>query len=370
MLDINISACRTRQRRLISAMQAQQIELVIVTQIEHVQWLAGPRFPWTMSPAAALTAAGHLTLICPQKESATAAADDIRTYEAKWLSTLRNDQRAACSEVLLSALADSTARRIGLEFSSCSHHITRPLMARKPNIEFVDLEPELYRLRRRKDPDELARIKRAISGTARMYEKAREIIAPGITELEVFNQLQAAANAEFGEMMTGTGNDYQCNARGGPARTRAAQAGELYILDLGPAFRGYFADNARTIAVTRANDDQVLAWEHVAAVFSHIASRVKPGVSCREVFHEVQAMLDACPVGVFNHHLGHGIGLFPHEAPHLNPNWDDHFELGDVFAAEPGLYDPELLRAGIRIENNYVVTNDGVELLTNFPLNL
>ena len=80
-------------------------------------------------------------------------------------------------------------------------------------------------------------------------------------------------------------------------------------------------------------------------------------------------MLSETPYGVFNHHLGHGIGLFPHEAPHLNPHWDDTFAIGDVFTAEPGLYDPKL-RAGMRIENDYVVTDDGVECLTHFPLEL
>ena len=74
-------------------------------------------------------------------------------------------------------------------------------------------------------------------------------------------------------------------------------------------------------------------------------------------------------MGIFNHHLGHGIGLFPHEAPHLNPNWDDTFQEGETFTAEPGLYAPEL-RAGMRIENNYLVTHDGVECLTDFPLEL
>ena len=82
-----------------------------------------------------------------------------------------------------------------------------------------------------------------------------------------------------------------------------------------------------------------------------------------------QRQLDRSPVGVFNHHLGHGIGLFPHEAPHLNPFWDDTFELGDVFTAEPGLYAPELL-AGLRLENDYLVTETGVQRLTNFPLQL
>jgi Xaa-Pro aminopeptidase len=61
--------------------------------------------------------------------------------------------------------------------------------------------------------------------------------------------------------------------------------------------------------------------------------------------------------------------LFPHEAPHLNPNWDDVFEVGDVFTAEPGLYAPEL-RAGMRLENDYLVTETGVELLSDFPLEL
>ncbi len=75
------------------------------------------------------------------------------------------------------------------------------------------------------------------------------------------------------------------------------------------------------------------------------------------------------PCGKFNHHLGHGIGLFPHEGPHLNPHWDDTFVEGDVFACEPGLYAPEL-HAGLRIENDYLVTASGVELLSPFPLEL
>ena len=88
------------------------------------------------------------------------------------------------------------------------------------------------------------------------------------------------------------------------------------------------------------------------------------------MFEEVQEILDPSPDGVFNHHLGHGIGLAPHEGPHLNPNWDDVFEVGDVFTAEPGLYDPTRLKAGMRLENDYLVTEQGVELLTPFNLGL
>jgi Xaa-Pro aminopeptidase len=203
-----------------------------------------------------------------------------------------------------------------------------------------------------------------------MYELARQIVQPGINELEVFGRLQQAAVEELGEMLTGTGNDYACNARGGPPRDREAQAGELYILDLGPAFRGYFADNCRTLSVDRRpTDAQLRAWEKIAEVFPIVERSVRPGVSCRAFYHEIKQMMDDYLPGVFDHHLGHGIGLFPHEGPHLNPAWDDVFEAGDVFTVEPGLYAPDL-RAGIRLENDYLVTRHGVELLSDFPLEL
>lgn len=362
--EIDLPACRNRQRRVLELMQAKGLDAVLVTQAEHVQYLAGTRFAWTFQPAALLTSDGRLTLVAPQKAPERAAADEILTYEAKWHSTLRNDQRATSAQVLLAAQAGRPPLgRVGVEFSSSSRHYD-PLAA-----EFVDIEPDLYLLRLRKDPDELALLRQAIAATGKMYETARAILRPGLTELQMFNALQAAAVEQCGEMLTGTGNDYQCAARGGPPRPRAAAAGELYILDLGPAFRGYFADNCRTLAVTEPDETQLAAWRRIAAVFAHVEATVKPGKSCRELFEEVQAMLDEAPVGKFNHHLGHGIGLFPHEGPHLNPFWDDTFAAGQVFACEPGLYAPAL-RAGIRLENDYLVTESGVELLSKFALEL
>ncbi len=145
--------------------------------------------------------------------------------------------------------------------------------------------------------------------------------------------------------MTATGNDYQSGTRGGPPRDRQAEEGELYILDLGPAYQGYFADNCRAVAVNhRPTDEQSRACAKISEVFTMIEQAVKPGVRCRDIFDAAQAILDEYRPGAFDHHLGHGIGLYPHEAPHLNPKWDDSFEVGDVFTAEPGLYGPELRR--------------------------
>lgn len=364
--EIDVAACRSRQKRLLTVMHERQIDLVIVTRTEHVQWLAGPRFGWVFAPCAALAADGRLTLVAPNQPPVLAAADDVQTYQAQRFSTLRNDQGVASAEVLLAALGTGALRgRVGVEFTCCGAAITRQLTG-----DVVDIEPDLFRLRRRKDPDELAALKQAIAATGAMYARAREIIQPGINELDVFNELQATAVRCCGEMLTGTGNDYASGERGGPPRNRQAQAGELYVLDLGPAYRGYFADNCRAIAVDgRPTDAQLRAWEQILPVFEHIRRTVKPGKSCRELFHECNALLERAKPLEFGHHLGHGIGLFPHEAPHLNPEWDDTFEVGEVFTAEPGLYAPEL-RAGIRLENDYLVTPTGVELLSDFPLEL
>ncbi len=361
--DIDVGCCRGRQQRLLAVMQQQDLPLAIVTQPEHVQWLSGLRFGGLFQTAAALSADGRLVVAAPRAVADAGAADEVVGFEAQWHCTLRNDQRAAAMEALRSRLPGFPPGRLGVEFSTFGRNLD------VGRVELVDLEPGLLRLRRRKDADELALLRQAIAGTGRMYARAREIIRPGITELDVFSELQAACVEAFGEMPTGTGNDYQCASPGGPPRARAAQAGELYILDLGPAFRGYFADNCRTIAVTQADDVQREAWNHILRVFAHVEGTARPGKSARELFHEAEAILQQAPVGVFNHHLGHGMGLYPHEAPHLNPRWDDVLETGDVFTVEPGLYAPEL-RAGIRLENNYRVTDDGIELLTDFPLEL
>jgi len=367
---LDLETCRVRQRRLRERLAPAAPDLVVLTSPEHVQYLTGHRwdYRWGRAPLAAIDAAGELLLVCPDKVVDAAAADDVRTYESKWRSTLRLDQRQASAAVLADWLSGRTApRRVAVEYSACCPHVTRLF----PGAELVDVDPLLWDLRRRKDADELGLLRRATDATGAMYRTARAMIEPGVSELAVFSALQGAAVEACGEMLTDTGNDYASGVRGGAPRARGARAGELYILDLGPAYRGYFSDNARTVSVDRRpTDPQAAACERVCGAFQIVERMGRPGVSCRDIYAEVHAWLNGVPsLGSWNSHLGHGIGLFVHETPHLNPSWDDTLEAGDVIAVEPALYGPDL-GVGIRIENDYLVTPTGLELLSPFPLGL
>lgn len=364
---LDLDACRIRQGRLRAVMAMRSLDAVVVVAPEHVQYLTGHRWDHRFVAAAVVPAAGETLLVCPDRPVERAAVDEIRVFEAKWQSTLRNDQREAASRVLGDWLAArDRPGRVGVEFSACPPHVTRLL---EPAV-LVDVDADLIRLRRRKDPDELALLRRAIAAAGAMVETARGMVRPGVTELDVFSALQAAAVAACGETLTGTGNDYACGVRGGPPRPRPCAAGELYILDLGPAYRGYFADISRAIAVDgRPTDLQAAACERVRGALALVERLARPGVRCRDIYAEAHAWLNAGPVGSWSSHLGHGIGLFVHEPPHLNPRWDDVLEEGDVIAVEPALYDPALA-CGLRLENDYLVTPTGLENLSPFPLDL
>jgi Xaa-Pro aminopeptidase len=205
-----------------------------------------------------------------------------------------------------------------------------------------------------------------------MFRRAREVVRAGATELEVYLALAEAATVEAGEPMTALlGNDYKCGGGGGPARAdRKCEAGELYVIDVGPTCRGYFADACRTFAVGgKPTDVQLEAHAALVGALGIVERMARPGARCREIYDAVAEHLKGKAGGEFPHHLGHGVGLQPHEYPHLNPKWDDVLMEGDVFAAEPGLYAPHL-RSGMRLENMYSVTAAGIENLVSAPLDL
>ena len=364
MLDPNLS--RARQKRLLDEMAARKLDAVVVGAQEHVQYLSGRRPNWLTFGAFVLWADGKSWMTTGDSALDGAAVDDAVTYEARWMATLRQEQPMVVAAQVVEALKARRTREIGVDASAVSSQIT--LMA-------MDVEPidtVLWQMRRRKDEDELALMRKAAKCAEAMYAKAREIVRPGVPETEVFIELNAAATREAGEPLSAyLGNDYTSGPAGGPPRPgREAKAGEMYVIDVGPAYRGYFSDACRAFAVDKKpTDEQMTAWNVLVDALNIVERMAKPGARCRDIYQAVVDHLAKTPVGKFPHHLGHGVGLQPHEYPHLNPKWDDVLMEGELFTAEPGLYSPAL-NGGIRLENLYRVTAAGVENLINTPLDL
>jgi Xaa-Pro dipeptidase len=361
----DIETCRGRQRRLLEAVELFNVDLAVLTRRESVQWLTGFRVPPPFESAAAMTLDGHVTLVMPDRLlELTAAADERVSYESKWFSTMRDEQQTPASEALLATIK-SPPKSVACEFEAFAPHLLLSW-----NVPLVEIDAIVFDLRRRKDPDELRMLARANDANQAMYEHARKIVRPGLRELDIYSELHAVAVRTLGEPLTYFGQDFRSNAKGGPPRDREIQAGEILILDLGVGFRGYYSDNARAIAVGgEPSEAQRRAWKAVVEVFETFQSTARAGMSCRKIFETAERQLDKLRPSVFGHHLGHGVGLAAHEGPHLNPRWDDTLAEGDFVTVEPGLYHAEL-RAGIRLEQNYLVKPDGVELLTDWPLEL
>jgi Xaa-Pro dipeptidase len=349
-------------------MQRRRLDAVVVGDSRHVYYFGAALPSWVHHAGLVLLADGRSVLVWPNQAPPQAvAADEVLTYEANALSTLRQEQPPFVAERALAVLGRRAATAVGLDASAVTSQIALWL-----EEEPIAIDADLWQLRRGKDPDELELMKTAIRCCEAMYARARQIIRPGVPELEVFGELHKVAVQTAGEPLSALlGNDYACGALGGPPRKdRPAHDGELYILDLGPAYRGYFSDNARTIAVNgKPTEAQQKAWEAVAGALSIVERMAKPGVRCVEIFNAVNEHFKATRGTGMPHHLGHGVGLQPHEYPHLNPNWDDVLMEGEVFTAEPGQYAPRL-GGGIRLENQYLVTKQGVENLVSAPLGL
>lgn len=365
MLDPDYA--RQRHKRLLGVLEHRKLDAVVLGSTPHVYYFTAHLPFWLHHVGFVLFADGRSALVAAAAPGTKVASDRVVTYEASWNGTQRQEQPLTVAAFLSEMLANGRATRVGIDTSAVSAALAIHLGG---EAELVD--PQLWQLRRRKDPDELALMRVAIDCTRTMYERARQIVQPGIPEIEVFAELHSAAVRVAGEPLSAhLGNDYASGVPGGPPRKdRAAQSGELYILDLGPAYRGYFSDNCRTIAVNRQpTQEQQRASDVVMAALQIVEQMAHPGVRCRDIYDAVDQHYRESTGKPFPHHLGHGVGLQPHEFPHLNPKWDDVLVEGEVFTAEPGIYGPEL-RGGLRIENQYLVTRDGVTNLTPFPTEL
>jgi Xaa-Pro aminopeptidase len=263
------------------------------------------------------------------------------------------------------------AKRIGFQTEYQTRHLTATVTNALGTIDWVAADPLLNDLQKRKDLDEIELIRQSIRADLAAYTAARNAIGPGVNELEVLAAAQQAAYLEAGEKIFHDG-DYSCNAMGGFARNRECQAGELYVIDAWSIYRGYWADLCRTFAVTEPTDIQQSIFDHVKAFHQLVLDYLRPGRNGTELFTAMDAHIRQHPaltdIGLV-HHAGHNVGLRAHQMPDLNKDRGGTLEVGNVVSVEPGAYIDEA-QAGVRLENMYLITEQGVENLSDYPMEL
>ena len=136
------------------------------------------------------------------------------------------------------------------------------------------------------------------------------------------------------------------------------------IIDFGVKYQGYTTDVTITFIGRNLTDKQKEIIKLVSQAASRAEKLLKPEISALAVAENIRDFFAQYGYSM-PHSLGHGIGLDVHENPVFKISNDnkDILKQGMIVAIEPGLYDP--LAGGVRLENDYVITENGCEKITN-----
>jgi Xaa-Pro aminopeptidase len=264
------------------------------------------------------------------------------------------------------------ASRLGLEAHVVTWAQQRDLERALAGHELVPTDGLVERLRRVKEPGEVARIRAACAIADDALAALLPTLADGPTErdfaldLEVEMRRRGASGNSFDPIIASGPNAAMPHAR---PTSRSIERGELVVIDFGCIVDGYCSDMTRTVSVGDPGADARHIWDVVRE--SQWAGReaVRAGAECAAVDRACRDVIVAAGWGAaFVHGTGHGVGLEIHEAPRVAASARDTLERGSVVTVEPGVYLPGV--GGVRIEDTVVVTPDGADPLTEFPKDL
>ena len=240
-------------------------------------------------------------------------------------------------------------------------------------IELVPREGLVERLRAVKDEGELETFRRACAITDRMFERlVSEVPFVDRTERDVAWDIarlfhEEGADEPAFESIVGSGpTGARPHARAGD---RIIASGELVVIDTGAKVDGYMSDYTRTLATGKLDAELQEAYEVVLAAQQAGLDAIRAGETGVDVDAAARGVIEASAfAGTFGHGLGHGLGLDVHEAPRLSTESPDTLVAGNVVTVEPGVYLES--RFGIRIEDDVIVTEDGIENPVGFTKEL
>jgi Xaa-Pro aminopeptidase len=368
--------------RVRALMDDEDIDALVVRAPDNVLYLTN-FWPMKGYDAAVFPRDGEPTLICLEASAddagRTAWTEDVRLfggYDA-------TDPRPPTSRTL--DLAIEAARgygRIGLELSlgtqASDRMVGEPTTYTRAWFEAfadpLDATPLLAHARAVKTSQELERMRLANAIAAAAMEHVAAELRPGMTES------QAAALWEGFVHGDGTGWEgrvelalgYSLVWSGSGIRTftatgnRPVQEHEPTLFEIWVCADGYWCDHTKNVCPGDVSDEYRELEAQVMSVYTAIIRWCRPGRS----FAELDTMVRDGLAGVGypgqpSHPICHGVGARAHEPPYAHQAGEGTIEQGMVLAIEPGVYWEG--GGGLRVEDNFLVSESGLEKLSSFP---
>jgi Xaa-Pro aminopeptidase len=368
--------CRARQERLRQRLSDSNLDAIILVHPAEIYYFTGVLLPESFpgQPGLLWIETAGDSWLAAHSDDGDPLVDACYTYDSDLGGTINSYLRTQLGELVVERLQarGAGATRVGYqrEFMPrmLAEHVDKGLGGAPT---WVDVDEQLHQMQEVKDEDEIALIRKAVQVDLAAYDAAQKVIAPGVLELDVLGSAQHAAHLAASERVFHDG-DYQSGQDGGFARNRPIEEGELYIIDAWATYRGYWADLCRTFSVGEPTDLQESIFDHLRAFHDRVGDYLRPGKDSRECARSMDAYIREHPalaeVGL-GHHGGHTIGLRAHQMPDVNATRGGVFEVGNVVSIEPGSYIPEA-RAGVRLENMYLITESGPENLSVYPMEI
>lgn len=351
-----------RQLRLQEALPAHRLDALLVTHPPNIRYLCG----FTGSAGVFLVTATKTVFFTDGRYTGQAQAE----VQLARIVIARKGPLAAAAE-WLSAQAKRRPKvapfKVGIEGEHLTVTARSQLAGKLPsNVRLRQAPPLVEMARMVKDADEMGCIRSAALLGASLFERALEVIRPGVRETEVAAEMEyAARKAGAAEMSFAT--IIASGERSALPHGRASQAaipGQGFVVcDFGVILSGYCSDMTRTVYVGRPSAEARGVYQAVQQAQQAAVDTVRPGLSVGEVDRSARKSLHKSGLAkYFTHSTGHGVGLEIHEAPRVASGQAEILQPGMVITIEPGIYIPS--KWGVRIEDMVVVTEQGCEVLT------
>jgi Xaa-Pro aminopeptidase len=372
-----------RHTAIRQTLAARGLDALIVTSLPNVLYLTN----FDASAAIVVIGAEHFRFITDFRYVAALEATRGTASECVGIELMRVD--TSYDETLASELATLPRARVGFE----AEHLTvarhqwleSKLQDQGPDAaSLVPTDGIIEGLRLRKDPyeiDTLREAARRLSAVARGLLSEGEV-RRGRTEREIALAIDwrirgaGFERSAFDTIVASGPNAGLPHARPGE---RTLTESDLVVLDFGGVYDSYCVDLTRTVSLGTAGPRARAIYAAVREAHDRAIEVVAPGRSRFDIDAAARDTLGRHGLAeAFGHGTGHGLGIEVHELPRISrrrshetdagPGDGDAVAAGMVFTIEPGAYLPGW--GGVRIEDDVLVTDTGVEVLTDVATEL